>query len=49
MEAGGVERVFALSGNQIMSVFDAAIDSGVELLHVGMRRHQSTWPTLSGG
>ena len=34
MEAGGVERAFALSGNQIMSVFDAAIDSGVELLHV---------------
>ena len=38
MEAGGVERVFALSGNQIMSVFDAAIDSGVELLHV---RHEA--------
>ena len=34
METAGVERVFALSGNQIMSVFDAAIDSGVELLHV---------------
>ncbi len=34
METGGVERAFALSGNQIMSVFDAAIDSGVELLHV---------------
>ena len=31
-------RVFALSGNQIMSVFDAAIDSGVELLHV---RHEA--------
>ncbi|CAI8012184.1 2-hydroxyacyl-CoA lyase 2, partial [Geodia barretti] len=38
MEAGGVGRVFALSGNQIMSVFDAAIDSGVELLHV---RHEA--------
>ena len=38
MEAGGVERAFALSGNQIMSVFDAAIDSGVELLHV---RHEA--------
>ena len=38
MEAGGVDRAFALSGNQIMSVFDAAIDSGVELLHV---RHEA--------
>ncbi len=38
METGGVERAFALSGNQIMSVFDAAIDSGVELLHV---RHEA--------
>ena len=33
-----MERVFALSGNQIMSVFDAAIDSGVDLLHV---RHEA--------
>ena len=38
MEAGGVERAFTLSGNQIMSVFDAAIDSNVELLHV---RHEA--------
>ena len=33
-----MESAFALSGNQIMSVFDAAIDSGVELLHV---RHEA--------
>ncbi len=38
MEAAGVERAFTLSGNQIMSVFDAAIDSSVELLHV---RHEA--------
>ena len=38
IEAAGVRRAFALSGNQIMSVFDAAIDSGVELLHV---RHEA--------
>ena len=38
MESGGVERAFALSGNQIMSVFDAAIDSAVEILHV---RHEA--------
>ena len=33
-----MERAFALSGNQIMSVFDAAIDAGVELPHV---RHEA--------
>ncbi len=38
MESGGVERAFTLSGNQVMSVFDAAIDSGVDLLHV---RHEA--------
>jgi len=38
METAGVERAFALSGNQIMSVFDAAIDSDVDLLHV---RHEA--------
>ena len=38
MESGGIDRAFALSGNQIMSVFDAAIDSGVDLLHV---RHEA--------
>ena len=38
METAGVGRAFALSGNQIMSVFDAAIDSDVDLLHV---RHEA--------
>jgi len=34
----GVKRVFALSGNHVMPVFDALIDSGVELVHV---RHEA--------
>jgi len=31
--AAGVERVFTLSGNHIMEVFDALIGSGIELVH----------------
>src|ERR1700754_5060805 len=34
----GVKRVFTLSGNHIMPVFDAAIDVGLELFHV---RHEA--------
>ena len=34
----GVQRVFTLSGNHIMPVFDAAIDAGIELIHV---RHEA--------
>ncbi len=36
--AGGTRHVFALSGNQIMSVFDAAVDVPLELIHV---RHEA--------
>jgi acetolactate synthase I/II/III large subunit len=38
LRAAGVDTVFTLSGNHIMSIFDAAIDSGIELLHV---RHEA--------
>ena len=48
----GVRRVFTLSGNHIMSVFDAALDAGLELLHV---RHEAAtvhmadaWGRLTG-
>ncbi|MEZ5650539.1 MAG: thiamine pyrophosphate-binding protein [Burkholderiaceae bacterium] len=33
-----VERIYALSGNQIMPLFDACIDSGLEIVHV---RHEA--------
>ncbi len=39
LEAAGVERVFTLSGNHIMPVFDAIFDSGIALLHV---RHEAS-------
>src|SRR3984893_27629 len=31
-------RVFTLSGNHIMSIFDAALDAGIDLVHV---RHEA--------
>ena len=34
----GVRRIFSLSGNQIMPVYDACIDAGIALVHV---RHES--------
>lgn len=48
----GVRYIFTLSGNQIMSAFDASIDSGIELIHV---RHEASavhmadaWGRLTG-
>lgn len=48
----GVRRLFTLSGNHIMPVFDAALDAGIELLHV---RHEAAavhmadaWARLTG-
>jgi acetolactate synthase-1/2/3 large subunit len=34
----GASRVFTLSGNHIMSIFDAALDAGLDLVHV---RHEA--------
>ncbi len=34
----GCSRVFTLSGNHIMSIFDAALDAGLDLVHV---RHEA--------
>src|SRR6186713_1828230 len=34
----GYTRVFTLSGNHIMSIFDAALDAGLDLVHV---RHEA--------
>jgi acetolactate synthase-1/2/3 large subunit len=52
LAAGGVRRLFSLSGNQIMPVYDAALDTGLELLHV---RHEAAavhmadaWARITG-
>ncbi|MCB0006831.1 MAG: thiamine pyrophosphate-binding protein [Anaerolineales bacterium] len=48
----GIRHLFSLSGNQIMSIYDAWIDSGLELIHV---RHEAAavhmanaWGQLTG-
>ncbi len=48
----GCKRVFTLSGNHIMSIFDAALDAGLDLVHV---RHEAAavhmadaWGRLTG-
>ena len=38
LRAAGIARIFTLSGNHIMPVFDAALDAGIELIHV---RHEA--------
>jgi acetolactate synthase-1/2/3 large subunit len=34
LSAARVGRIFTLSGNHVMPVFDAAIDAGIEVIHV---------------
>ena len=48
----GVRRLFSLSGNQIMPVYDACIDTGISIVHV---RHESAavhmadaWAQITG-
>jgi acetolactate synthase-1/2/3 large subunit len=50
--AHGVRRIFTLSGNHVMPVFDAALDAGIELIHV---RHEAAavhmadaWARITG-
>ncbi|MEO8741539.1 MAG: thiamine pyrophosphate-binding protein [Casimicrobiaceae bacterium] len=52
LQSAGVRRVFTLSGNHIMPVFDAALDVGIELIHT---RHEASavhmadaWARLTG-
>jgi acetolactate synthase-1/2/3 large subunit len=52
LAAHGVKRIFTLSGNHVMPVFDAAFGAGIELIHV---RHEAAavhmadaWARLTG-
>src|SRR5690349_21105819 len=52
LSAAGIRRVFTLSGNHIMSVFDAALEAGISLVHT---RHEAAavfmadaWGRLTG-
>ena len=37
LAAAGVRRIFSLSGNQIMPIYDACVDAGIEIVHT---RHE---------
>lgn len=39
LKTAGVRRIFTLSGNHIMPIYDAAFDSGIELIHT---RHEAS-------
>lgn len=52
LSRAGVQRVFSLSGNQIMPLYDACIDAGIGIVHV---RHEAAavhmadaWGRLTG-
>jgi acetolactate synthase-1/2/3 large subunit len=52
LSRAGVKHVFSLSGNHVMSVYDAALDAGLEIVHV---RHEAAavhmadaWGRLTG-
>lgn len=52
LESAGVRRIFTLSGNHIMPVFDAVLDSAIELVHT---RHEASavhmadaWARITG-
>ncbi|HEX2018163.1 MAG TPA: thiamine pyrophosphate-binding protein [Aurantimonas sp.] len=38
LQSAGVTRIFSLSGNQIMPIYDACIDAGIEIVHT---RHEA--------
>jgi acetolactate synthase-1/2/3 large subunit len=46
LAAAGVRQMFSLSGNQILSVYDAALDRGVALLHT---RHEAAAVHMADG
>ena len=52
LSAAGVGRIYSLSGNQIMPIYDACLDAGIEIVHT---RHEAAavfmadaWAQLSG-
>ena len=52
LSTAGTSKIFSLSGNQIMSVFDACIDSNIDLMHVRQEAaavHMAdSWGRLTG-
>lgn len=52
LASAGVKRIFTLSGNHIMPVFDACLDAGIQLVHTrheGAAVHMAdAWARLTG-
>lgn len=52
LKRAGIDHIFALSGNHIMSLFDATLEAGLELIHVrheGAAVHMAdAWARISG-
>jgi acetolactate synthase-1/2/3 large subunit len=52
LEKAGVTKIFGLSGNQIMSLYDACIGTSIELVHVRQEAAASymaeAWAQLTG-
>ncbi|OIQ91687.1 acetolactate synthase large subunit IlvG [mine drainage metagenome] len=52
LKLAGVGKIFSLSGNHIMSLYDAALDSSIQLIHVrheGATVHMAeSWARLTG-
>jgi len=52
LERAGVRKIFSLSGNHVMPVYDAAFGSGIQLIHVrheGAAVHMAeSWARLTG-
>ena len=46
LEAAGVRYLFSLSGNQILSIYDAAIERGVRIIHT---RHEAAAVHMADG
>ena len=46
LKARGVNTIFALSGNQIMPVFDACLDADIRLIHT---RHEAAAGFMAEG
>ena len=34
LAAAGVRKIFSLSGNQIMPIYDACVDADIEIIHL---------------
>jgi len=49
LEQAGASQLFSLSGNQIMPVYDAALDTHLAITHVRHEGAAVQWLTLGGG